>query len=1059
MLNPKQERLQDDLRGRIRGDVLADASYVQPYATDASIFEIRPLAVVFPKTTIDIVETVLYAQEHKIPIHPRGAGSSWAGGPLGEGIVLDLSRYMRRILAVENNVLKVQAGAQCSWLNDFLQPHGYQIGSTSRIADARTVGGLLAVDGYGSHWLSGGRPSDWLQSVEIVTATGAVLSFGCDEPIPTEIGDATSPKGEKNRILRELARLLRGNDELLRKSSPRHVIDRMGYRMNILRDNRMNAARLIAGSEGTLGVITTVTLKLQKIPPYRKSALLLFESMEKATDSIDPILAFPPDACDLIDRRCLHLAMERDVRFDVMFPPSTEAVLLLDFSEAKEYDLMNLMRNVSDTLVYQKELASSMISAWDETESAMFWKLGNTLLPTTKRIPGRPFRTALVEDVAVPPRKLRLFILKAQELLRRHDLPAALSAHAAAGQVCVQPLVDWNRQADVRRLLQFGHEYYALVQEMEGTIGAENGIGLSRAGWLPAFLGERAPLCRSIKRLFDPESVFQPGKLGDFTEKTSPFTDHVPFLRSEFHPQKNTAETSENVLENFSPEPPSNDKPDRSGILVKEKVREILGDLFDDSADAETETEEYAPEAENDNENLPLTRLGLNWDDSGMTEIAFRCSGCGDCRGMERTRRTCPLFRLSHQEYATPRAKINLIHGLLNGKLELSELGDDAFHDVITQCFQCHSCRTECPSEVDIPFLIRRAQEAWASARGHNLYESSMARLDRWVEQFYHFIGFTNIWFTHPFMRWIMEKTFGIARQRKLPTMEYHAFLDQISRHEETAPPELAFFQENPGLEIHGKVVYFLDTFANHFDTSLARATIEVFQQNHIPIIVPQHQTGSGISAVSMGRSGTVAKQVARNAAILADYVRQGYDVVATEPTATLAFRWEFPQTFPDNGDIALVAKHTFDVGEYLYKLHLLQLLEMPQKEIPIRVGYHAPCRLLALKIGTPFANLLRLIPGMEVEHAPSGCCGMGGTYGLRAANYSASLRIGRHLHHWLRNPALSAGSTECTACQMQMEHNSTKPVLHPVKLLARAYGHMSELDAVLPADLHLRET
>jgi Fe-S oxidoreductase len=220
----------------------------------------------------------------------------------------------------------------------------------------------------------------------------------------------------------------------------------------------------------------------------------------------------------------------------------------------------------------------------------------------------------------------------------------------------------------------------------------------------------------------------------------------------------------------------------------------------------------------------------------------------------------------------------------------------------------------------------------------------------------------------------------------------------------------------------------------------VAQATVDVFRKNHVPLIVPQHQQGSGISAVMLGRSDYVRMQVYRNAALLADYIRQGYDVIVTEPTTALAFRWEFPQTYPENEDIALISRHCFDACEYLYKLHTLQILKMPENRVNLKIGYHAPCRLRALQIGLPSVHLMGLIPGVEVMQSPHGCCGMGGTFGMMASHYSSSLKIGRSLQLWLRDPQIQIGATECSACKLQMIQSTTKPVLHPIQILARAY-------------------
>lgn len=1025
MLNPQRERIQDDLRGLLTGEVHCDTAFTQLYATDASIFEIQPLGVLFPQTTMDVVTAVQYARKHGLAIHPRGAGSSCAGGALGAGLVLDFSRGMRRILAQDKEVIKVQSGVQVARLNESLRENGLVFAPDPGNIRATTIGGMVAVDGYGSHWISRGRPSDWLLGLEMVTADGTILSWSREENVADITGvQADSARGrgarsrfhpsrrelsgqdaaamEKRRILGELKTLLTENEDLLARKRKGSVIDRMGYRTNILVGEKMDMAGLIASSEGTLGVITAVTLQLQKLPENRMTILLLFESLEKATQAVQYLPEFPPNSCDLMDRRHIHFAAERDVRFEVLFPPKTEAALLLDFHHKSRYALYDMLRKVEDVLVHQRELALRMIPAWDEEEAALFWSLANTFQPLPHWTPGVKTPVAVVEDVAVPPARLHEFIVKTQDLLRESKMTGAIYAHAAQGQVRLQPMVDKASPAARHMLLDFARQYYRLVAAMGGTLGAAHGTGLSRAGLLPLWLGEKYEILCRIKDIFDPDGVFQPGKLGTRPEKIPAWS-----------------------VDGFV-----------SGELLRHSLRK--------ESDADAPAEELA---------LPLVEMGLDWNTEALALVAHKCNGCGDCRAAQRTR-MCPMFHSLFCESASPRAKVNLMEGILAGQLELAELGGDTFHHITRQCFQCHSCRLECAANVDVPRLVRRMEEAWARARGLNFYESVLVRMDRWSRKLHYAAPMVNLALGSPWGRWFAEKIFGIARGRKLPRIERRAFLELVRRENrmvegledaETLLPTDDLL--STGADIRGKAVYFVDTYANFFDVSLARATQRVFAHNGIPLVVPEYQKGSGLPAVMLGRSDFAQKSILRNAAILADYVRRGYDIVLTEPAAVLAMKWEFPQIFPENEDVLAVSERVFDACDYLWRCHTQRKLRLPERALPMILGYHAPCRLRALEVGTPDAYLLGLIPGLELRHSATGCCGMGGTFGMLACNYTLSQRMGRKMHTWLRDRELRAGVTSCSACKMQMEHGSTKHTVHPMKLMALVYGQMPELE------------
>ncbi|MBE6428220.1 MAG: FAD-binding protein [Planctomycetaceae bacterium] len=1209
MLDPKRERIQDDLRGLIEGEVFANSIETQVYATDGSLFEVTPICVVCPRTKMDIVAVIRYARKHGLTVHPRGSGSSTVGAALGEGIILDMSRFMRRLLFYqpEENLINVQAGMLCSRLNEILRPHGRQLLPGIGASCPNTVGGLLSVDGYAGRWLSFGRLSDWLVELEMVTANGNILTFSNQETVPetsegndweesipkggksavhrfmlrdsvrrsgggrrSETGMGTernshsvfekasyskegnvsgrnagdsvddslknltenmagnavsseeirvlempefraetfqNPQAEKRWILRAVKKILDAQRAEQSESNSLRVIDKMGYRTNIQNGEKLNMARLIAGSEGTLGVITSVKLQLPEIPKLQKTLLILFDSMEKAMQAVPLLLPFHPDACELLDRRYLHLATERDVRFDAMFPPQTEALLLVELSDDSQFKFMNRIRSLSEQLIRRKSLAFQLVTSIDETEANFFRELVSSFEPSIQFGRGKPVRNTLVEDAAVSPGKLHEFFLRIQKLLRQHELTAAFHAHAIQGQVRLQPLADLHSSDDAVRVLRFARDYCQLVREMNGTIGTENGLGMGWRFWMPLFEREKYLSTNRIKRTFDPNVLFQPGKMGteisaepqapelywrrsirsetpfdlkkgqkedegnqpkvqsggsleknilreneEAVLAAAPVPKEVPSESNfslEHDHEKESVSSDEISLENEA-EAKQSSSCSESGIMVLEQVRAILGNTFEDLTESG-----YGSVGIEEGSSWPgedsfesLTHLGLNWSPEKIRKISSRCHGCGKCRGTDILNRACPVFRYDCSEFSSPRAKANLMEGFVNEILDVAELGDEVCRSIFHRCIQCHSCRVECRGGVDIPFLVRCAEESWAKARGLNFYETTLVRIDRWIDRFQRVPWLMNWFFSVGFFRWVMEKSFGIARKRQIPQIEARSFLERIRKDPSLLRlnPFENLIDEDPvfyetATEIQGRAVYFLDTYANHFETEIAEAAVRIFQHNRMSILVPYHQDGSGITAVMLGRSDFVRKQVYRNAAMLADYVRQGYDVLVTEPTAALAFRWEYPQTYPENEDIQLIAKHCFDVGEYLRKLHINQLLRLPKREMAFRVGYHLPCRLRALRIGTPFVHLLRLIPGLEIVQSPYGCCGMGGFHGMEAENFNSSMKIARPLHLWFRDPSIQFGTTECSACKMQMLQNSSKPVFHPVQILAYAYG------------------
>jgi Fe-S oxidoreductase len=244
-------------------------------------------------------------------------------------------------------------------------------------------------------------------------------------------------------------------------------------------------------------------------------------------------------------------------------------------------------------------------------------------------------------------------------------------------------------------------------------------------------------------------------------------------------------------------------------------------------------------------------------------------------------------------------------------------------------------------------------------------------------------------------------------------------------------------------------VLLFVDTYANWYDVQLAECLLAILQHNNVSVFVNPRQRWSGMPTIALGAFDQAKQLASHNCHVLADAVRQGYHIVTTEPAAALCLTHEYPNLL-DDADTRRVAENTSEACTYLWKMHQAGSLELDFKPVHASLGYHQPCHLRALNVGTPGRNLLRLIPGLTVKVIDEGCSGMAGTYGLKQENYRSSLRAGWGLISALRDPAIQAGTTECSACKIQMEQGTTKPTIHPLKVLALAYGLTPEVAALL---------
>jgi Fe-S oxidoreductase len=386
---------------------------------------------------------------------------------------------------------------------------------------------------------------------------------------------------------------------------------------------------------------------------------------------------------------------------------------------------------------------------------------------------------------------------------------------------------------------------------------------------------------------------------------------------------------------------------------------------------------------------------------------------------------------MNPREEASPRAKANLVRGLLAGNLPADTLVQDACKEVADLCVHCHMCRLECPANVDVPKMMLEAKASYVETNGQPLHDWLLTRID-WLAAFAgHLPGVTNWALGNPQMRWILEKVAGIAQGRKLPRLARRSFLQQAA---------LRRLHNRPRTSGE-KVLFFVDTYANHFDTQVADALVAVLRHHKIPVFVPRDQLQAGMPMIAAGALDEARAVAEKNVAILAEHVRQGFTIVATEPSAVLALTHEYPILLDNDEDALAVAQHTQEACYYLWQLHQRGRLRLDFHPQRISIAYHVPCHLRALGVGSPAENLLRLVPGLRVHRLEKGCSGMAGLWGVKRENHRASLRAGLELITAVREGPFLIAATECSTCKMQIDQSSRKPTIHPLKLLALAYG------------------
>ena len=984
-MDDRQRRLIEDLSASFKGELRCDPLTLAMYASDASIFQVSPLAVARPCDRDDVVVLTRYAAETGLPLIARGAGTGVAGGAIGEGVVVDFSRRMRSVEAIGESTIRVQPGIVRDQLNRILRPYGRYFPPDPSNTAITTVGGMLGVDAAGSHSVRVGSTRDHVQSIETVLADGTVVEFG-NEPLaengappapPTDTPSAESaasgngqPLAAKRSIVGRLAALLAENSQVIRQNQPPLIRNSAGYYVRgLLSPTHVNVPRLLVGSEGTLGLFTAATLETFPLPPHRAAVLLLFGDLESATRAVQEIADLEPSACDLMDRRLLSLAREADPRFEQLIAPAAEVALIVEqvgFSDeqCRERIAMTVRavhaRNLGAVVAYQ---------AHRDDEVEFLWTLPGKVIPLLSRIKGHTRPTPIVEDIAVPPAALREFLVTAQKVFQSHEVTASLYSHAAAGQIHLRPFLPPPSPADGGKLESLAADLYAAVFAVGGTVSGEHGDGMSRSAFLRAEYGELYRVFQRIKEIFDPQNLLNPGKIVGANE-----------------------------------------------AIPRDQIRPLA-----DSA-------------------VEVVPFQLRWNADALLKEAVGCNGCGMCKTQSLEARMCPFFRAEPREEASPRAKANVLRDYLTGRLDPHEWTAETMKDLSDLCFNCKQCQLECPSNVNIPQMMIEAKASQVAAHG-------MSRAD-WILSRAHSFGWLgstaslamNWAIGNGAARWCLKKLVGISSRRKLPLFARRSFMSSVRRDLLKTP------RKNRSRR---PTVYFVGDYVNWHDPELGRAFLAVLAHNDVSVHVPPGQTSSGMAMISAGDLEAARLVAERNVRELAELAREGSPIVCTEPSSALCLKYEYPMIL-NHPDVEVVASQVVDAGAYLEGLHRAGRLKTDFRPLDLDVAYHTPCHLKALQCGTPLADLLSLIPQLRLHRIEKGCSGMAGAYGLTERNFPTSIRIGWGLITRMRDPDLNLGATECSGCKFQMEQGTSTPTVHPLKLLAYAYGLMPEIERKL---------
>jgi FAD/FMN-containing dehydrogenase/Fe-S oxidoreductase len=496
----------------MRGEVLFDAFSRGRYSTDASIYQIEPIGVALPKNSEDVEAAVAIAREEGFPVIPRGGGSSQNGQSLGQALVLDTSQHMNQILEsdLQAGSVVVEPGIVLDELNKQLKASGWFFPVDVSTSAHATIGGMTGNNSAGTRSIKYGIMLHNVVEVEAVLADGSRLLFG---ELPADLSASPQRLAHLSRAMRVL---YTNNAEEIARRVPKLLRRVGGYNIDTLGEPRQNLAKLMVGSEGTLGFFTKIKLKLQRIPKHKVGAICHFDRFYDSMDVTRFIVELGPSAVELIDRTMLDLARQiPDFRviLDRHVKGTPQALLLVEFAGEEQAPLIESLHRLEQLLADHGHPGSVVrtIDAKSQAEMASVRKAGLNIMMSMKG-DGKPI--SFIEDCAVPLNDLAEFTERLTRLFHKHGTEGTWYAHASVGCLHVRPILNMKDDSGAKKMRAIAEEAFAIVREYKGSHSGEHGDGISRSEFHQMMFGERLVRAfETVKDTFDPRGLFNPGKI------------------------------------------------------------------------------------------------------------------------------------------------------------------------------------------------------------------------------------------------------------------------------------------------------------------------------------------------------------------------------------------------------------------------------------------------------------------------------------------------------------------------------------------------------------------